>query len=284
MKNNPIPPDQAIWGRFDELAEHNRDVLHEILEAGRQARPRPRCHHPPDRRLSTPPAWMKRPSMPRASRRSSRNSRASARLRTRRRSPRDRPACTSLGVDALFDFSSGQDFKDSNAVIAQFDQGGSRPARPRLLSEGRRQVRRAAPEVPGARAAHAGPGGREAGAGQSRCRHGHAVRNRPGQGIARPGLAPRPRKGLPQDEQAGTGRRSARLSAGTNTSRPPGRPRSKSINVAWPGLLQGHERRHPKHPSGRLENLSHLAPAAHLGAAAALGVRAARISISTARR
>src|SRR3954468_3166890 len=29
---NPIPSDQASWGRFAELAQRNRDVLHEILE------------------------------------------------------------------------------------------------------------------------------------------------------------------------------------------------------------------------------------------------------------
>src|ERR1051326_5213114 len=32
MKSNPIPPDQAHWGRFDELAERNRETLHQILE------------------------------------------------------------------------------------------------------------------------------------------------------------------------------------------------------------------------------------------------------------
>lgn len=31
-KNNPIPPDQARWGRFNELAEYNREFLHNILE------------------------------------------------------------------------------------------------------------------------------------------------------------------------------------------------------------------------------------------------------------
>ena len=31
-KNNPIPSDQARWGRFNELAEYNRQVLHDILE------------------------------------------------------------------------------------------------------------------------------------------------------------------------------------------------------------------------------------------------------------
>jgi putative endopeptidase len=31
MKNNPIPPDKARWGRFDELAEHNLYILRDIL-------------------------------------------------------------------------------------------------------------------------------------------------------------------------------------------------------------------------------------------------------------
>jgi predicted metalloendopeptidase len=31
-KNNPIPPDQSRWGRFNELAEYNRQVLRGILE------------------------------------------------------------------------------------------------------------------------------------------------------------------------------------------------------------------------------------------------------------
>ncbi|MGI9102729.1 MAG: M13 family metallopeptidase [Terriglobales bacterium] len=32
MANNPMPPDQSRWGRFDELQERNRDILHVILE------------------------------------------------------------------------------------------------------------------------------------------------------------------------------------------------------------------------------------------------------------
>ncbi len=32
MANNPIPGDKTRWGRFDELAEHNREILHQILE------------------------------------------------------------------------------------------------------------------------------------------------------------------------------------------------------------------------------------------------------------
>src|SRR5690242_12846925 len=32
MAKNPIPPDRARWGRFDELIEHNNAILRDILE------------------------------------------------------------------------------------------------------------------------------------------------------------------------------------------------------------------------------------------------------------
>src|SRR5712692_2507724 len=32
IAKNPIPPDQPVWGRFDELAERNRTTLRDILE------------------------------------------------------------------------------------------------------------------------------------------------------------------------------------------------------------------------------------------------------------
>ena len=40
LKNNPIPPDQASWGRFSELAERNRTILHDILDAAAAAKNR----------------------------------------------------------------------------------------------------------------------------------------------------------------------------------------------------------------------------------------------------
>src|SRR5437763_13044039 len=39
-KNNPIPPDQSGWGRLSELAEYNREVLHNILEKAAANDPR----------------------------------------------------------------------------------------------------------------------------------------------------------------------------------------------------------------------------------------------------
>src|SRR5271154_1493427 len=32
LKNNPIPADQSVWGRFSELDQRNREVLKDILE------------------------------------------------------------------------------------------------------------------------------------------------------------------------------------------------------------------------------------------------------------
>src|SRR5512140_1125450 len=31
-KQNPIPADQAVWGRFTQLAERNREILRSLLE------------------------------------------------------------------------------------------------------------------------------------------------------------------------------------------------------------------------------------------------------------
>src|SRR5579862_9032666 len=40
LKNNPIPADQASWGRFSELNERNRLILRDILEAASVAKNR----------------------------------------------------------------------------------------------------------------------------------------------------------------------------------------------------------------------------------------------------
>ena len=32
VKNNPVPPQYGIWGRFNQLADRNEDVLRGILE------------------------------------------------------------------------------------------------------------------------------------------------------------------------------------------------------------------------------------------------------------
>ena len=50
LANNPIPPDQASWGRFSQLHERNQRILRDILEtsAAKTTRSRRRAE---DRRL-----------------------------------------------------------------------------------------------------------------------------------------------------------------------------------------------------------------------------------------
>src|SRR5713101_8171991 len=40
IKTNPVPADQARWGRFTELAKRNRDTLHRILEEAAASDPK----------------------------------------------------------------------------------------------------------------------------------------------------------------------------------------------------------------------------------------------------
>jgi endothelin-converting enzyme/putative endopeptidase len=123
MKKNPIPADQAMWGRFNELMDRNRDILHEILEqaskpaAGRDATTQKigdyyaACLD--EKAIDAKGLAPLRPELDRISNLTDKAQLADeiARLHA-------------IGVGALFQFNSGQDFKDSNAVIAQFDQGG----------------------------------------------------------------------------------------------------------------------------------------------------------------
>ena len=51
LKNNPIPPDQSSWGRFNELHENNQIILRGILDKQSADNPKPRRGQPEDRRL-----------------------------------------------------------------------------------------------------------------------------------------------------------------------------------------------------------------------------------------
>lgn len=123
MKNNPIPSDQATWGRFNELQERNRDILHDILEeaskpaAGRDATTQKigdyyaACMD--EKAIDAKGLAPLQPELDRI-----RN------LKDKSQLADEIAHLHSIGVGSLFEFSSGQDFKDSDAVIAQFDQGG----------------------------------------------------------------------------------------------------------------------------------------------------------------
>jgi putative endopeptidase len=123
IKSNPIPADQARWGRFNELDERNKQALREILDeaakpdAGRDGVTRQIGDYYA--------ACMDEKGI---------DARGLAPLaaefdRIRQLSDKAQLAeeiahLHRIGVGSLFEFGSGQDFKDSTAVVAQLDQGG----------------------------------------------------------------------------------------------------------------------------------------------------------------
>jgi putative endopeptidase len=122
-KKNPIPPDQARWGRFNELAEYNRQVLHEILEKASANDPK---RSPVMQKIGdfyqscmdeqAVNAKASSPSKPALDRIAAVHDRASlidaiAHLQ-------------SNGVPVLFGFRSAPDLHDASMEIANVSQGG----------------------------------------------------------------------------------------------------------------------------------------------------------------
>ena len=121
-KNNPIPADQAAWGRFNELAEYNRAVLHGILENAAKATKRT----PNEQKIGDYYAsCMDEDAI---------NKKGIAVLNPEfdrinaLTSKADLPALLAhlhlAQIDVLFNFGSGPDFKNAKEVIGQADQGG----------------------------------------------------------------------------------------------------------------------------------------------------------------
>ncbi len=122
LRDNPIPADQSSWGRFSELAERNRAILRRILEEAAASQ----TADADTRKIGDYyQACMDEKSI---------NDRGLTPLNpdliriAAMKSVSDLADVVahlhSIGVDVVFNFSSGQDFRDSNAVIGQADQGG----------------------------------------------------------------------------------------------------------------------------------------------------------------
>jgi putative endopeptidase len=122
LKNNPIPADQSSWGRFSELAERNRMILRQILEKAAVAANR----EPDTQKIGDYySSCMDETSI---NKKGLQPLQAEIDRIRAMKNTRDLSAEVArlhkMGVDVLFNFSSGQDAKDSNAVIGQADQGG----------------------------------------------------------------------------------------------------------------------------------------------------------------
>jgi endothelin-converting enzyme/putative endopeptidase len=122
LKNNPIPADQSSWGRFSELDERNRLILRQILEKAATASNRDADTQKIGDFYSS---CMDETAI---------NNKGLQALQAEidrirgMKNTRDLTAVIArlhrIGVDVMFNFSSGQDAKDSNAEIGQADQGG----------------------------------------------------------------------------------------------------------------------------------------------------------------
>jgi putative endopeptidase len=122
-KNNPIPPDQSRWGRFNELADYNRQFLHKILEKDSANDPK---RTPVEQKIGD----MYQSCMDEAAV----NKQGSAPLkpeldRIAAITTKDQLVDTiaylqSLGVQALFGFGASPDLHNASMQIANVSQGG----------------------------------------------------------------------------------------------------------------------------------------------------------------
>lgn len=123
MKNNPIPADQSHWGRFDELAERNRQILRGILEKAAVENPN---RTPNDQKIgdlysscmdeaaiNSKGLDPLKPELNRIAAIPGKNAMLDELVRLHR-----------MGVSVFFNLGSGADFKNSSMNIGQASQGG----------------------------------------------------------------------------------------------------------------------------------------------------------------
>jgi putative endopeptidase len=141
MANNPIPADQSRWGTFDQLADRNREVLHQILEKASVNDPKRTAV---EQKIGdfyascTDEATIDqlgiKPLEPELIRIDAIKSKDQIVDELIRLHP--------FGAAVLFNFSSGPDAKNSMQMIADADQGGlSLPDRDYYLKEDPKSVK-----------------------------------------------------------------------------------------------------------------------------------------------
>jgi len=123
LKNNPIPADQAEWGRFDELHERNQMILRNILEKASADNPNRSSNDQKigdyyhscmdEAGIEAKGSASLKPMMERIDA-----------VKDKSQLPALIGQLHSSGVEALFAFGSEPDAKDSMMEIAGTDQGG----------------------------------------------------------------------------------------------------------------------------------------------------------------
>ncbi len=125
IKRTQIPPEYSRWGSFNELIENNNDALHDITEKAENTQVDPRLapetqkvgdYYASGMDEKTIEAMRIGPLEDEFKKIES--------IKDRSELLKEIAHLHSIGVDALFEFASGQDAKDSTHEIAQAVQGG----------------------------------------------------------------------------------------------------------------------------------------------------------------
>lgn len=123
IKNNPVPPDRARWGRFDALAEYNLTVLRQILEDA--AKPDPKRSAVQQKIGDYYASCMDEKTIEaKGIKPIQSHLKRIAAIRNRAGLITEIARLHSEGATALFSFYPGQDFHNSEMMIANVDQGG----------------------------------------------------------------------------------------------------------------------------------------------------------------
>ena len=212
-KRNPIPPEYARWGTFNELIERNNDALHTIAEKAAKGSALSEGEDAADVKMVGDfyASGMDEKKINATGIKPLQDEfdRINA-MKDTTDLVKEIGHLHSMGVGALFGFTSGQDDKNSTMIIAQAYQDGTRHAGPRLLHEGRRRFEEVARKICRALDENVLAPWRF-----QRCRseereNGDGYRNIAGQGRAHPRGAARSAEELQQDAAG----RSAKAHAG----------------------------------------------------------------------
>jgi endothelin-converting enzyme/putative endopeptidase len=114
LKNNPIPPDQSSWGRFNVLNDNNQAILRKILEdAGDSKIGLFYSSCMDETEIDKLGAQPLQPELDHISA-----------IKNKQELMEEVARLHERGVDVLFNFSSSADLNDASVEIANIDQGG----------------------------------------------------------------------------------------------------------------------------------------------------------------
>ena len=123
QSQNPIPSDRSSWGRFNELQERGENTIRDILEkySTNDSKRTPNQQKIGDyyQGCMDEAAINKAGTAPLAE-----QLKAIDTLKSKQDLAKEAIRLHRLGINVLFSFGSGQDFKDATQVIAEADQGG----------------------------------------------------------------------------------------------------------------------------------------------------------------